>query len=53
MTPIPLIQQTYSRHCKANALADTIDLLELTAAELCISVEAVELALEQQEAQAA
>lgn len=49
MTPIPLIQQTYSRHCKANALADTID----PAAELCISVEAVELALEQQEAQAA
>lgn len=38
MTPITIIQQTYSRLCAENPL---------TAAEHCISVEEVQLAIEQ------
>lgn len=36
------LRALYLRHCEQNALADTIDVLELTAAELCLSVEEVE-----------
>lgn len=50
ITPIAAIQSAYSRHCEANPLADTIDLLELTAQEFGLSVEAVEQALERSEA---